>query len=85
MGIWGLAHELGQAAGNLIGGVVVDIMRALTDNNALMSYGAVFILEALLLFSALFLLKKMDLRQSVALKADEVRSAAWIANSVLDN
>ncbi|NTV63420.1 MAG: BCD family MFS transporter, partial [Oscillochloris sp.] len=72
MGVWGLAHELGQAAGNLMGGGVVDIMRALTNNSALLSYGAVFLLEAGLLGAALLLLQKMDLSQSAALKADDL-------------
>lgn len=85
MGIWGLAHELGQAAGNLMGGVVVDVMRFFTNDNHLASYGAVFILEALLLFSALALLKKMDLSQSAAMKADELRNAALASNSVFEN
>lgn len=74
MGIWGLAHELGQAAGNLMGGLVVDIMRAFTNNNVLFSYGTVFVIEAILLFSALFLLKKMDLSQSAALQGDDSQS-----------
>lgn len=85
MGIWGLAHELGQAGGNLMGGVVVDIMRALTDNNVLMSYSTVFILEAFLLLSAVFLLKKMDLSQSVSMKADELGGVALVTNPVFDN
>ena len=84
MGIWGLAHELGQAAGNLMGGVVVDIMRFFTNGNILISYGTVFVLEAGLLFSALFLLKKIDLSQSAAMKEDRLRNATLIQNSVFD-
>ncbi len=85
MGIWGLAHELGQAAGSLMGGAVVDIMRVFTNNNVLVSYGTVFMFEATLLSFALLLLKKMDLSQSAAITGNELRNAALIPGAVFDN
>jgi hypothetical protein len=54
MGVWGMAHEFGQAAGGLMGGAVVDLMRRATDENNLIAYGTVFAVEALLLSVALF-------------------------------
>ncbi len=68
MGVWGLAHELGQASGNLLGGTVVDIVRALTNGNAMASYGTVFVLEASILVATLILMRKLDLKQSVILR-----------------
>ena len=63
MGVWGVAHNLGQAAGNLVSGSVVDMIRAL-QGYALTAYGLVFALEAALLLAALWLLK--DIRISEA-------------------
>jgi len=64
MGVWGVAHELGQAFGSLMSGTIVDIGRALTNDNALIAYSTVFALEAILLALALVLEKKIDLSQS---------------------
>lgn len=55
MGVWGTAAELGQASGGVLGGVVVDVVRHITAGNALLAYGAVFILEGLLLSLTLIL------------------------------
>jgi BCD family chlorophyll transporter-like MFS transporter len=71
MGVWGVAHELGQAFGNLMSGVVVDLARALTGGRALIAYGVVFALEAALLVLGLGLLKRVDIRRSVALSGIE--------------
>ena len=64
MGVWGVAHNLGQAVGNLIGGVVVDLVQAL-QGNALTAYGVVFTLEAILLLAALWLLKSIKIGEAV--------------------
>jgi MFS transporter, BCD family, chlorophyll transporter len=63
MGVWGVAHNLGQALGGLISGGVVDIVRAL-QGDILTAYGAVFALEALLLLSALWLMSRIQIQQA---------------------
>ncbi len=73
MGIWGTAAELGQASGGVLGGMVVDGVRYLSGGNALLAYGAVFVLESLLLLFTLTLTR--GLRVGVALSPD-TRAAA---------
>jgi MFS transporter, BCD family, chlorophyll transporter len=63
MGVWGVAHNLGQAAGNLVSGSLVDIIRAL-QGDALTAYGLVFALEAVLLLAALWLLKDIKISEA---------------------
>ena len=63
MGLWGVAHNVGQATGNLIGGAVVDLVQAL-QGDALTAYGLVFALEAVLLFAALLLLNTVKITES---------------------
>jgi BCD family chlorophyll transporter-like MFS transporter len=63
MGVWGVAHNLGQAAGSLIGGVVVDLVQLL-QGDALTAYGLVFALEAGLLLVALWLLNGVKITQA---------------------
>ena len=63
MGLWGVAHNVGQAVGNLIGGGVVDLVQAL-QGNALTAYGMVFALEAVLLVTALWLLNGIKITES---------------------
>ena len=63
MGVWGVAHNLGQAFGSLLSGGVVDIVRAF-GGDALTAYGAVFALEALLLLSALAVMNRVEIRQA---------------------
>ncbi len=67
MGVWGVASELGEAVGNLLGGTIVDMIRGLAGGNALTAYGTVFVLEGILLLLAVLLLTRIDIRQSVAL------------------
>jgi BCD family chlorophyll transporter-like MFS transporter len=71
MGVWGLAHEFGQACGSLFSGIVVDLGRALSGGNNLAAYGVVFGLEALALMLAVLLLNRVDLSRSVALSEAE--------------
>lgn len=66
MGVWGVAHEMGQAAGGIFGGSIVDIVKFLTDGNMLAAYGVMFILEALLLVLALRLFSKVEVSKSKA-------------------
>ncbi|MBW6465321.1 MAG: BCD family MFS transporter [Brevefilum sp.] len=68
MGVWGVAHNLGQAAGNLVSGTLVDIIRAL-QGDALTAYGLVFALEAVLLLAALWLLKDIKISEARILAA----------------
>ena len=63
MGIWGVAHNLGQAIGGLISGAMVDIIRAF-DGNALTAYGSVFAFEAVLLLVALGLLARVRIGEA---------------------
>lgn len=74
MGVWGMASEFGRSAGGFMGGVVVDVMRALTGGNNLIAYGAVFTIEAILLVFVLALAG--DLHVGSAAKQDEDRAKA---------
>ncbi len=65
MGVWGFAHELGQALGSILGGVTVDLVRGLTAGNNLIAYSTVFFAEGLLLFIALILLGQVNITRSV--------------------
>lgn len=73
MGVWGLAVQIGQALGSLLGGGVVDVMLRLTNNNALIGYGTVFAIESLLLLAALILFRRVDLTHALIFQtnADE--------------
>jgi BCD family chlorophyll transporter-like MFS transporter len=63
MGVWGVAHNLGQATGNMISGATVDLVQAL-QGDALTAYGLVFALEAALLLGALWLLKDIKITEA---------------------
>lgn len=52
MGVWGMANVIGRAAGGLMGGVIVDVVHAVTGS-ALQAYASVFAMEALMLGAAL--------------------------------
>ncbi len=70
MGVWGVAHNLGQAAGGLLSGVVVDLVR-LFNGDALTAYGTVFALEAALLFLAVFTLNRVKIAQALAMRENQ--------------
>lgn len=63
LGVWGVAHNLGQAAGNLMSGSIVDIVRA-AGGGPLTAYGVVFALEAALLLFALWLLNGIKVAEA---------------------
>jgi BCD family chlorophyll transporter-like MFS transporter len=63
MGVWGVAHNLGQALGSLLSGATVDLVRAF-DGNAMTAYGVVFALEGFLLLLAMGLLNRISFRES---------------------
>lgn len=73
MGVWGVAVQIGQAAGSLLGGGVVEVMLRLTNHNALIGYGTVFAIESLLLLAALALFRQVDLTRALIFQdnADE--------------
>ncbi|HIE55275.1 MAG TPA: MFS transporter [Chromatiaceae bacterium] len=60
MGVWGIAHELGQAIGSLLGGGMVDGIRLLVSDNPIVTYGTVFMTEAVLLVLGLTVLARID-------------------------
>lgn len=66
MGIWGMAMIFGRAMGSLFGGVIVDVMRAVTGGNDLIAFGSVFAIEALLLLTAFALTARLNLSASAA-------------------
>jgi BCD family chlorophyll transporter-like MFS transporter len=59
MGVWGVAHESGEALGGLLGGSVVDLVRLLSGGDAWLAYSTVFLLEAGMLFVALLLVGRV--------------------------
>ncbi len=63
MGVWGVAHNLGQAIGGLVSGGIVDLVRALRGD-VLLAYGLVFTSEAVLLLLALRLLNRVNIREA---------------------
>lgn len=76
MGVWGVAHELGEAVGGLFGGVIVDAVRTATGGNALAAYGTVFAVEGALLVVALVLVNRVQVSQAlVQAEAESAMSA----------
>jgi len=65
LGVWGVANMTGHAFGSLMGGAVVDTMRALTGN-AFISYSTLFGLEMAILLSALALTFRLSMDTSKA-------------------
>ncbi|MFW5713443.1 MAG: BCD family MFS transporter [Brevefilum sp.] len=63
MGVWGVAHNLGQASGSMLSGGLVDLARWL-GGNTLTAYGLVFAIEALLLVFALGLQDQISISKS---------------------
>jgi BCD family chlorophyll transporter-like MFS transporter len=64
VGVWGVAHQLGRALAGLVGGVVVDGVLSLTNENALVAYGSAFVLETILLAAAMVLIGRVDIASS---------------------
>jgi BCD family chlorophyll transporter-like MFS transporter len=65
MGVWGVANMVGHAVGSLLGGVTVDLMRAVTGS-AFIAYSTLFGMEVIMLLVALYLSTKLDLEASSA-------------------
>jgi len=73
LGVWAVANMTGHAFGSLMGGAVVDTMRALTGNS-LISYSTLFGVEMAILLGALFLSFRLNVDNSKA--REEERSIA---------
>jgi BCD family chlorophyll transporter-like MFS transporter len=65
LGVWGVANMVGHAFGSLMGGVVVDLVRALTGN-AFAAYAVVFSIEVIFLVVALYLSTRVSVDESKA-------------------
>jgi len=79
MGIWGFANLLGRAVGSIMGGAVVDIGMNMTNGNALVSYSAVFAIEIIMLFGALFLSTRLEVGKSQAQREEETELGEVLA------
>lgn len=63
MGVWGVAHNLGQAIGSILSGGLLDLVRGL-GGEALTAYSLVFAFEALLLLFALGLQGRIKISEA---------------------
>ncbi|MBE9509194.1 MAG: PucC family protein, partial [Chloroflexi bacterium] len=61
MGAWTVAHQLAEAVGNVLGGVVLDGTYALSQSYVA-AFGAVFALEVVAALAGLLLLRAIDVR-----------------------
>lgn len=59
IGAWGFSNALSRLTGNLLGGVVFDVLKSATGS-ALTGYLVVFSIEGLLLFVAALMLNRLD-------------------------
>ena len=64
IGVWGVAHQLGRALSGLVGGLIVDGLLAITNDSAMIAYGAAFVLEAVLLVIAMRMITKVDVAEA---------------------
>ncbi len=61
MGAWTVAHQLAEAVGNMLGGVVLDGTYALSQSYVA-AFGAVFALEVVAALTGLLLLRAIDVQ-----------------------
>jgi BCD family chlorophyll transporter-like MFS transporter len=61
MGTWTVAHQLAEAVGNMLGGVVLDGTYALSQSYVA-AFGAVFALEVIAALTGLLLLRAINVR-----------------------
>ena len=66
IGVWGVANQLGHAVGSIMGGITVDLVRAITGGNIMLAYSSVFALEIIMLLTALFLSFRLNIDASRA-------------------
>jgi MFS family permease len=81
VGVWGVAHQFGRALASLAGGVLVDGMLLATKDNALISYGAAFALEAVVLVVAFVLIGRLNISASLAVAEEQSEPAVQPAAS----
>lgn len=65
LGVWVVANMAGHAVGSMLGGMVVDTVRYLT-NDPFLAYSTVFAAEAIMLLCALHLSTHLDYAASQA-------------------
>ena len=63
LGVWGVANMVGHAFGSLMGGMIVDGVRAATGN-AFVAYATVFVFEILILLAAFSLTYRLRFEAS---------------------
>jgi len=61
MGAWTVAHQLAEAVGNVMGGLVLDGTYSLSQSYVV-AFGAVFALEVVAALVGLLLLRAIDVR-----------------------
>ncbi len=76
VGVWGVAHQFGRALASLAGGILVDGMLLATGDNALISYGAAFALEAVVLVVAFVLIGRLNISASLAVAEEQAEPSA---------
>lgn len=59
-----MAHQLGRALSSLVGGLIVDGLLSVSNNNAMVAYGTAFMFEAVLLVGAMMLISHIDLEEA---------------------
>jgi BCD family chlorophyll transporter-like MFS transporter len=74
MGAWTVAHQLAEAVGNVLGGLVLDGTYALSQSYVA-AFGAVFALEVVAALAGLLLLRAIDVRHF------QRRSSLWCSRS----
>ena len=74
LGVWGVANQLGRAAGSLMGGGVVAGVQSVTGD-AFTAYAVVYVLEIAMLLAALVLSFRLDVAASRA-KVEEAAALA---------
>jgi BCD family chlorophyll transporter-like MFS transporter len=84
IGAWGMASAIARGFGNLLNGVMRDIVTAAT-NNFIIGYQFVFVIEALILVISLLILRGIDVKvfkQRANEESISVLEAAAIAGDV---
>jgi MFS transporter, BCD family, chlorophyll transporter len=62
IGAWGLAQAMSRGLATLIGGIVLDIGKGIF-NESLISYGLVFMMQALVMILAIIILERVDVEE----------------------
>ncbi len=75
VGVWGVANMTGHAFGSLMGGILVDSVRALTGN-AFAAYTSVFLFEIAALATALWLSGRVRLEEAAVVVEEKAAVAA---------